>query len=400
MAITYTDNLTLPIVPADNQDWADDYNTMIEKLDRNPGIRIVADEAAMVALNVWEGRECFRQDLKQKWRYLNEAWDVYEIPEPASSGGLGAVQDTTQETTSLVAPEASVNGDIEFESFPGQYETMLLMVNVQPDADDVSVTDEAVTLTGTTAMRLTYKPATSVDETGTQVSSLVVEADDAVPEIQTIFLGGATGGTFDVGLVGDMTTLNYNDSAATIQTALEAIFGAGMVTVVDDTDFTVTFDESVGLSALQADFASLTGATDPDLTETQAYVARTVYTVDTDYTVTIDSLGYTNIARVELGSITDAETILVSYDYQPGVTGFKFQVYSEATRTNLLYELDTSQDPDWLEGFGVRDPTFGMLPVAYYVDEDEEGKFWYKVTNLDEALSSRFVIDMKYKSMA
>ena len=38
MAITYTDNLTLPIVPADNQDWAADYNTMIEKLDRNPGV--------------------------------------------------------------------------------------------------------------------------------------------------------------------------------------------------------------------------------------------------------------------------------------------------------------------------------------------------------------------------
>ena len=93
-------------------------------------------------------------------------------------------------------------------------------------------------------------------------------------EVQTLYLGGATGGTFTLG---DGTTITsalaYNSSAAEIQTALEAIFGTGLVTVAVDTDFTITFSVRIRASGLVADFALLTGATSPTLTETIPYSA-------------------------------------------------------------------------------------------------------------------------------
>lgn len=88
-----------------------------------------------------------------------------------------------------------------------------------------------------------------------------------VPEIKTLYLGGATGGTYTLGT----STLNYNDNAAIIQTALESEYGSGLVTVETGTDFIITFDTSEGTSGLTADFTGLTGATSPSLTITQAY---------------------------------------------------------------------------------------------------------------------------------
>ena len=94
-------------------------------------------------------------------------------------------------------------------------------------------------------------------------------------EIQTLYLGGATGGTFTIGIPGDTATLDHDVSASTLETALEAIFGAGNVTVEDGDDFTITFSIDTGASGLTADFASLTGTTDtPVLTETQPYESQ------------------------------------------------------------------------------------------------------------------------------
>lgn len=103
---------------------------------------------------------------------------------------------------------------------------------------------------------------------------------DGTPEIQVgsllvdkfeLYLGDATGGTFDLGKDGDMKTLNYDDSASTIESALEDIYGSGEVTVESDSDFKITFTKSVGDSELTADFSDLSDATDPELTETETY---------------------------------------------------------------------------------------------------------------------------------
>ena len=93
-------------------------------------------------------------------------------------------------------------------------------------------------------------------------------------EIQTLYLGEATGGTYDLGIAGDMRTLAYDATAATITTEIEGVFGAGNVTAAPNDDFTIAFALSVGDSSLQADFTSLTGATaTPSLSITQPYHA-------------------------------------------------------------------------------------------------------------------------------
>ena len=86
------------------------------------------------------------------------------------------------------------------------------------------------------------------------------------PEVFTLNLGGATGGNYTLGHRRQMTgNIAYNASTATIQSALEAVYGAGNVTVTAGP--TITFDVSVGASLLVADFSGLTGATSPALTQ-------------------------------------------------------------------------------------------------------------------------------------
>lgn len=59
----------------------------------------------------------------------------------------------------------------------------------------------------------------------------------------TLFLDGATGGTFKLGDGDAIETaaLDYNDSAGDIQTALRTAYSDATITVADDADFTITF---------------------------------------------------------------------------------------------------------------------------------------------------------------
>lgn len=574
MAITFTENLGLPVVPADySANWDVEYNLMMQKLDRNPGIRIVDDEAAMVALNVFESRMCWRKDEKWYWFYDGTQWEELPGKDTGSSAG-GGMQDTAQETTASIAAGVTGTGAIPFQFYPGTgEEIMLLMLQVLPYAAFVSIADEAVAMSGVTEFRLAQKMADDTEvqnlvvkaNTGaetpvveeekilvattaqpldnknhddTQVTVTAVNLDNlaktscvensdfvldldgsgyttiaraatkvdsftlflggstggtftlgdglsntaalafdataatiqaeleaiygagnvtvvvgtdftitftesvgasglvadfalltgattpaltsitayyvsnipvvATAETHTLSLGGADGGTFDLGITGNMATLNWNDSAATIQAALEVIFGAGEVSVSVGTDFDIVFATTAGETGLTVDFALLTNATLPSLTMTEKYSAAGailvsyaylgVYILNTDYAVTVDELG-TNIARIVTGSIGDPETVLVDYDYQPGVTGFKFRLLSKAVGGEVLYELDTSQDPDWPPGYPVRDPNFGYLPMCYYKNEDSDPEMCYSIENLDASLASQFIIDCKYKPL-
>lgn len=112
-----------------------------------------------------------------------------------------------------------------------------------------------------------------------------IKVGSFLADIFTLYLGGATGGTYTLGITGNLQTLNYNDTAATIQTALETVFGAGEVSVVIGSNFTITFASTTGDSALIADFTGLTGATSPVLTETQSYNGGTLSNVLTASTV-------------------------------------------------------------------------------------------------------------------
>jgi len=121
---------------------------------------------------------------------------------------------------------------------------------------------------------------------------------ESTPEQQTLYLGGATGGTF---ILSDGVTstgaIAYDASAATIQTELEAVYGAGKVIVTAGSDFTIAFDTTVGASSLQGNFTSLTGATDPAVTESQAFVSVELETGN-GYTVGGEALANVSVTEV------------------------------------------------------------------------------------------------------
>jgi hypothetical protein len=134
---------------------------------------------------------------------------------------------------------------------------------------------------------------------------------DYVAEVQTLDLDDASGGTYDLGITGDMETLDWDDDDATIEAALETVFGVGNVSVASGV---ITFDESVGESGLTSDFTSLT-ATDPSLTETTAYSSQVVYGETLNFQTSAVSaskifFGSANISKAYLGS-TEVSKIML-----------------------------------------------------------------------------------------
>ena len=124
-----------------------------------------------------------------------------------------------------------------------------------------------------------------------------------------------------------------------------------------------------------------------------------IYTQGTDYVLALEQSGDTGVARLTGSSITDGQTVLVSYSYQPGVSGFRLRLRSSESGGDILYELNTEMDPEWPRGHEVRDPNFGYLPMCYYINEDGEPLMRYEITNWDDSLSSAFRIDCKYKPL-
>lgn len=99
--------------------------------------------------------------------------------------------------------------------------------------------------------------------------------EGAQSEVQTLDLDSASGGTYTLAFGSETTSaLNFDDDAATIQAALEALsnIGSGNVTVASASDFTLTFGGTLAnakLPLISVDDASLTGTT------TGATVTRT-----------------------------------------------------------------------------------------------------------------------------
>ena len=141
----------------------------------------------------------------------------------------------------------------------------------------------------------------TLDETG-EFILLNHDLYEEKAETQTLYLGGATGGTFTIGKPGDTATLDHDVSAATLEAALEGIYGAGNVTVTAGTDFLIEVVVAVGESDLEASFTNLTGATDPTLTIDQAYSVADTVVIDTNLrTVTVNTVD----ARADVSYLSD-----------------------------------------------------------------------------------------------
>jgi len=117
-----------------------------------------------------------------------------------------------------------------------------------------------------------------------RVRRAYIVASGKEQETFTLDLDGATGGNFTLSN-GKKTTANiaYNASVATIQAALETVYSAGNVTVTaGESDFTITFDISVGASNLVADFTGLTG---PEISPTLTHTCRQVQAATSSYDI-------------------------------------------------------------------------------------------------------------------
>ncbi len=172
--------------------------------------------------------------------------------------------------------------------------------------------------------------STEPTDTDLKIYTAVSDSNTVEPnteEEQTLYLGGATGGTFTLG---DGTTntsaIAYDATALTIQTELETIYGSGLVSVVADTDFTITFDISVGVSDLEANFTSLTGDTNPSLTLDDAvdYAEATNDSTIPGISVDDDLTGKYLWVRQELSTEDSEETPRL---------------------TNLEYDVDIQAEP-------------------------------------------------------
>lgn len=109
----------------------------------------------------------------------------------------------------------------------------------------------------------------------------------------TLDLGGATGGTYELGKQNDMVELAFDATAAQIEAALETVFGDDNVDVAVAADFTIEFTNAVRESGLQSDFSELVAAVDPALTQTQEYLAY-----EYDLSTVITDMVIENIIRV------------------------------------------------------------------------------------------------------
>ena len=153
------------------------------------------------------------------------------------------------------------------------------------------------------------------------------------------------------------TAINFDSAAATIESALDVLYGAGVATVTADTDFTIAFDISEGDSNLTADFTLLTGATDPLLTVTQEYMENPldgtnagtkpcdcIVTCD----MTADSTGGLRITLVETSEYLDLDRSLSNGDEV---------IFNTQTRMVTVNSSDARGDIDF-------DSTWFKLPVG------------------------------------
>jgi len=103
-------------------------------------------------------------------------------------------------------------------------------------------------------------PATPFAATTSQAFASVTSIKVTHSEEYVLDLDSPTGGTYKLGndVDGWTADIAYNATAAAIQTALEAIYGAGNVAVVTGSDFTITFDPGI-VADLELD-SSLTDA--------------------------------------------------------------------------------------------------------------------------------------------
>ena len=242
---------------------------------------------------------------------------------PAGSGGLDE-EELFQAASDAIAswldgdPENDGLSQLILSNYPDRYYMARCDYDITPDDS---------------APGIAYCEAIFTAPDGCGYASAAITAED-IAEEQTLYLGGAGGGTF---ILGDgaiwSAPIAFDASAATIEAALEGLYGAGVVTVAAagpgaGFDFIVNFDLSVGASGLDADFTGLTGATDPALSAVSIYglafpaensgtlktpvlITATMAAVSATLKVTLDETGEFILLTPEAGDLQIGDIVII-----------------------------------------------------------------------------------------
>jgi hypothetical protein len=154
----------------------------------------------------------------------------------------------------------------------------------------LALTNEVLTDAGD---HKTFNEPTAAKVEWDKDTAFVVQAE--ADEVQTITITGApTGGTFTLSFGGNTTSaLNWNATAAQVQTALQALPSIGAANALvtggpgPGTPFTVEFTSAKGFAsqALITKTASLTGGTSPDVVITEAQAGFTWTTQSSGFVI-------------------------------------------------------------------------------------------------------------------
>jgi hypothetical protein len=115
-----------------------------------------------------------------------------------------------------------------------------------------------------------HEPGVGLDVEATYTG--VAEPDETA-EVQSLDLADPTGGTYELGIAGNMVELQWNDDDHQIGSTLAAVFGDDLESVVQQLDdtFRITFSVRARASGLVADFTNLLSVGAPDLDEIIPY---------------------------------------------------------------------------------------------------------------------------------
>jgi RHS repeat-associated protein len=175
----------------------------------------------------------------------------------------------------------------------------------------------------------------------TEIETTTTQGSGAQDEIQTVTLSNATGGTFRLAFMGQVTApLAYNASSSTVDTALEALstIGSGNVSVsLAGSVYTINFGggafDSTNVNLLQGDVSTATYGT-VDRTIGWTYNANSQVTQVTDPSATID---YTldNLSRAtSIVNTINGLTPTVTFDQVFNAGSDRTQVKAKIATTN------------------------------------------------------------------
>ena len=237
----------------------------------------------------------------------------------------------------------------------------------------------------------TATPSVATEGAQTSASPLLITItpawNDVVPHKMKLFLDSPTGGQYQIGDPFGYRLLDYDATAATIETKLKEVYGSDKITSVEasvevDVDFIITFNGVVN-SYLRADFSGLEYAdpetASPEVSEEQEYQDSEIVSTANEIKAMLEAdATVNNLLDIEHISGSDGSGVVTTMRERALTGGYDAVkgAYLELFRGRLLLAGD-SDDPNLLKGSHTGDPSLwdpsasGSNAFEMYVGPDD-----------------------------